>query len=85
MGRRPSTMALVRRLIEEIHLPTVLDADGLFAFNGRADLLRMAAAGVRLVLTPHAGEFAALTGESAEDIRLHRFELASKWARRLGW
>jgi NAD(P)H-hydrate epimerase len=82
MGRHQSTQALVRRLIQEIDLPTVLDADGLYAFSGRADLLRLAAAGPRLVLTPHPGEFAMLTGESPEDIRDHRFELASKWARR---
>jgi ADP-dependent NAD(P)H-hydrate dehydratase / NAD(P)H-hydrate epimerase len=82
MGRHQSTQALVRRLIQEIALPTVLDADGLYAFSGRSDLLRLAAAGRNLVLTPHPGEFAMLTGETPEDIRDHRFELASKWAQR---
>jgi len=82
MGRHQSTQALVRRLVQEISLPAVLDADGLYAFQGRADLLRLAAAGRNLVLTPHPGEFAMLTGESPDDIRDHRFELASKWAQR---
>jgi NAD(P)H-hydrate epimerase len=82
-GRHPSTQALVRRIIREIHLPTVLDADGLFAFNGQADLLRLGAPSTKLVLTPHAGEFIALTGEDPAELRAHRLETASKWARRL--
>jgi NAD(P)H-hydrate epimerase len=62
----------------------VLDADGLYAFNGQADLLRMSAAGNKLVLTPHPGEFAALTGESSRAVEENRLEIASRWARRLG-
>jgi NAD(P)H-hydrate epimerase len=84
MGRHPSTQQLVRRIVSEIDLPMVLDADGLFAFNGQADLLRMSAAGNKLVLTPHPGEFAALTGESSQAIEETRLETASRWARRLG-
>ncbi len=84
IGRHPGTQALVRRIIGEIDLPTVLDADGIFAFAGQADLLRMSAAGNRLVLTPHPGEFSELTGESIEDVVANRFEIASRWARRLG-
>jgi NAD(P)H-hydrate epimerase len=83
-GRHPSTQALVRRIIREIHLPTVLDADGLFAFNGQADLLRLDAPSTKLVLTPHAGEFTALTGEDPAELRANRLQTASKWARRLG-
>jgi hydroxyethylthiazole kinase-like uncharacterized protein yjeF len=83
-GRHPSTRALIQRIIGEIDLPTVLDADGLNAFAGEADLLRSSAAGPRLVLTPHPGEFAALTGEDMGPILERRMETASKWARRLG-
>lgn len=84
MGRHPSTRALVRKVVAEIDLPTVLDADGLFAFNGEPDLLGLSAAGEKLVLTPHPGEFAALTGESPETIADRRIEVAAEWARRLG-
>ncbi len=83
-GRHPSTRALIRRVIQEIQLPTVLDADGIYAFEGEADLLRMAAPGGRLVLTPHPGEFAALTGEKMDDVVEDPFAAASRWARRLG-
>jgi NAD(P)H-hydrate epimerase len=84
MGRHRSTQQLARRIVAEIDLPMVLDADGLYAFNGQADLLRMSAAGNKLVLTPHPGEFAALTGESSRAVEENRLEIASRWARRLG-
>jgi len=83
LGRHPSTMTLVRRLLTEMRLPTVLDADGLHAYAGRVDDLRLRRDGP-LVLTPHAGEFAALTGESPEAIHDRRFELCASWAQRLG-
>ena len=83
-GRHPSTQALFQRIISEIDLPTVLDADGLHAFAGKADLLRASAAGNKLILTPHAGEFAALTGEAPDDIVSRRMEMVSEWAQRLG-
>ena len=35
------------------------------------------------MLTPHAGEFIALTGEDPAELHAHRLETASKWARRL--
>jgi len=46
-------------------VPAVLDADGLFAFAGQAGLLRERPG---LVLTPHAGELAALLGDSVSAV-----------------
>lgn len=45
------------RLVEDSRKPLLLDADGLKAFAGFARKLK-----VPLVLTPHAGEYAILTG-----------------------
>jgi NAD(P)H-hydrate epimerase len=59
LGRRPETLAAVKRVIRESTVPAVLDADGLFAFAGTAEELQ---ARPGLVLTPHAGELAALLG-----------------------
>ena len=84
MGRHPSTRALVRRILGEIDLPTGLDADGILAYAGEPELLRDSAAGARLVITPHPGEFSALTGEDPEQVMSRRFELAAEWAERLG-
>jgi ADP-dependent NAD(P)H-hydrate dehydratase / NAD(P)H-hydrate epimerase len=65
LGRDPATVAAVRRIVLESSLPTVLDADGLYAFAGQAGLLQGRPG---LVLTPHAGELAALLGEPVEDV-----------------
>jgi NAD(P)H-hydrate epimerase len=60
IGRHHETGELLRRLIGRIEKPIVLDADGLNAFEDHSDLL--ADHKWPLVITPHAGEFARLTG-----------------------
>jgi NAD(P)H-hydrate epimerase len=84
VGRRPETRDAVREIVARVALPTVLDADGLTAFAGEADLLARSAAGRGLVLTPHPGEFAALTGEPVEAVQAARIDAASRWASRVG-
>jgi hydroxyethylthiazole kinase-like uncharacterized protein yjeF len=60
LGRQPSTMRRARHLIAELKRPAVIDADGLHAL---ADAQRWwQGLGAPLVLTPHPGEFARLTG-----------------------
>ncbi len=64
--------------------PTVLDADGLNALaavEGGPARLRQ---GSRLVLTPHAGEMARLTGLTAPDIEADRIETARRYAAEWG-
>lgn len=65
LGRQPATQRRTRQLISSLTPPTVVDADAL---NALADGSRWWQ-GVRgsLVLTPHAGEFARLTGADAPD------------------
>ena len=63
LGRQPATLRRARQLISALTVPVVVDADGL---NALADAQRWWQ-GVRgsLVLTPHPGEFASLTGVEA--------------------
>jgi NAD(P)H-hydrate epimerase len=58
LSREPETEALVRELVTRVEAPIVLDADGLNAFEGMA--LRRTHG--PLVVTPHFGEAARLTG-----------------------
>jgi NAD(P)H-hydrate epimerase len=62
----PSTVALIRRVVREAPVPLVIDADGLNAFADEPSLLaeRVSSA----VLTPHAGEFARLTGMASKEV-----------------
>jgi NAD(P)H-hydrate epimerase len=69
LSRGEEALGLVRDLVAELgpdDPPLVLDADGLNAFEGRAG--ELTAAGGRLVLTPHPGEFRRLSGCSREDL-----------------
>jgi len=69
LGRSEDIVALVRAAVEGFTGPLVLDADALWAVSRQPDVLRSAAG--RIVVTPHAGEFArlggALTGERLAD------------------
>jgi NAD(P)H-hydrate epimerase len=67
LSRHPGAAACARRLGLELGIPTVVDADGLNAFEGEA--ARFASAKGPRVLTPHPGEAARLLGGSAPAIR----------------
>jgi NAD(P)H-hydrate epimerase len=70
MTREDATAGFIRDLVRSCPAPIVLDADGLNAFAGRAaDLADRRA---DLVLTPHAGEFARLSGGTAHDVEADR-------------
>ncbi len=60
LGRAPETRELVLRLLSNLRLPVVLDADGINALCGHIDVLDKRQAPT--VLTPHEGEFSRLTG-----------------------
>lgn len=62
LGQEPRTQRLVRSLLEDLDIPVVLDADGINALAGHIDILDKRSAPT--VLTPHAGEYARLTGTS---------------------
>jgi NAD(P)H-hydrate epimerase len=82
LGRKPATGAFVRRVLGEVaDTPVVLDADGLFALSPFAAAFRRPAP---LVLTPHPGEFARLTGEPAPVTDADRARRAVAFAQRFG-
>jgi hydroxyethylthiazole kinase-like uncharacterized protein yjeF len=82
VGRNHETMELFRRLVAKLPKPAILDADGLFAFSGKPELLRECPAD--LVLTPHAGEFARLSGKPIEVILADRLGCATAFAKEIG-
>jgi ADP-dependent NAD(P)H-hydrate dehydratase / NAD(P)H-hydrate epimerase len=79
ISRHPSTADFVRDVISKSHTPVVLDADGLNAFEGQANLLNGHER--TLVLTPHPGEMARLTGLSTAAIQRDRINVARSFAR----
>lgn len=85
MGNTPDTRALVRTLAEGAACTVVLDADGL---NAAAALLSAGEALPRpsgsLILTPHPGEMARLTGLPVREIEAGRPEVAVRYAAEWG-
>jgi NAD(P)H-hydrate epimerase len=79
LGRSPSTTAFVQGLVERSTVPLVVDADALTAFAGEVDRLA-GREGVDLIITPHPGEMARLTGLSVEDVQAHRLDVARDFA-----
>ena len=77
LGRAWATSKWVRALTKEVHVPVVLDADGLNAFEGRVkELFRCSAP---MVITPHEREFSRLTGQAPETSSAKREALAKKF------
>jgi NAD(P)H-hydrate epimerase len=75
LGRGPGPQALVRRLLAELELPVVVDADALFELEpGDWPSPR--------VLTPHEGELGRLLGRSSKEIAAHRLASVREAAER---
>jgi NAD(P)H-hydrate epimerase len=75
MGTGPAQCNLVRAALES-HRPTVLDADGLNNLADIDDWPQLPTA--PLVLTPHPGEFARLTGKNAAEVQADRQKAAQE-------
>ncbi len=68
MQNTKGTQAIVKRALEESEAPVILDADGINALGGNIDILDNAKPPV--VITPHDGEFARISGEIPRGGRL---------------
>ncbi len=66
LGRDPQTLEAILQFAAAFHRPLILDGDALFACVRHLDILWKREAPT--VLTPHAGEFARLTGLAPEDV-----------------
>jgi len=82
LGLNPETVDFVKLCVEEVEQagkPLLLDADGLKAFAKFKRPLK-----VPLVLTPHAGEYTILTGETLPENQDDRALAIQKTATKLG-
>jgi ADP-dependent NAD(P)H-hydrate dehydratase / NAD(P)H-hydrate epimerase len=72
LGRDDGIAAETRRVISNVHLPMVIDGDGLYCVSwggeGARDVIRSRPAGT--VVTPHDGEFAMVLGDRPSPDRL---------------
>jgi len=78
ISQNRETQTLVRNLVTKLDKTMVLDADGLNALAGHLPILKNVKKPV--VLTPHPGEMARLTGKETGDIQKNRKEIALQFA-----
>ena len=85
LGEGPGTEILLEAVLSDTKMPAVIDADGLNTLAANPFLMEkmteVAKAGRTVVLTPHPGEMARLTGKSVEEIQADRLEVAREFAR----
>jgi NAD(P)H-hydrate epimerase len=82
LGQSEDTRFLVRWVLTETDLPTVLDADGLNALVGQVDVLETVTR--PLILTPHPGELSRLIDRRISEIQRDRIGHAAMLARPVG-
>ena len=80
----PATVALIQRLLTELRIPIVLDADGLNALAKNPGILAGRPEDPRFpcILTPHPGEAARLLGTSIAEVQSNRIASVCELARR---
>jgi hydroxyethylthiazole kinase-like uncharacterized protein yjeF len=88
LGQSEETLKLVRSLLSGTSIPAVIDADALNLLGAHRDLLdelgKSAGDGRTVVLTPHPGEMARLTGLTIAEVQGKRLDVARDFAQRLG-
>ncbi len=78
MGNTKLTFNIVKSMIENAECPIVIDADGLNVLQGKLELLH--SKNNSIILTPHYGEMARLTGLSVDEIKENRIEVTRNFA-----
>jgi NAD(P)H-hydrate epimerase len=81
LSQNKETKELVCRLLEEVKIPLVLDADGLNALVGKPGLLAKLKG--PCVITPHPGELSRLLDLPVEKIQQNRLNTAVEAAKKL--
>ena len=84
LGQSPETVKFTTGLLAATKIPAVIDADALNILAAKPVLLAKLAKGRTLVLTPHPGEMARLTGLTVAEVQARRLETARAFAERLG-
>lgn len=76
ISKNEETSELVRKIVNEIEGKFIIDADGIYAFGDRLNLLK----GKDIILTPHYGEFSSLTGITTDELKNDFFNISKEFA-----
>jgi hydroxyethylthiazole kinase-like uncharacterized protein yjeF len=82
LGRGPAQLDLVERVLREIDLPVVLDADGLNVLVGNTEALSARTAPA--IITPHPAELGRLLEIATDEVQSNRLEAVRTASARFG-
>ena len=82
IGQAAKTRGLVKKIISQIDIPLVIDADGLNNLTGQCPLLKKLKAAA--ILTPHPGEMARLIKSTPAGVQQDRLKCARDFATHFG-
>lgn len=82
IGLSKDLRELVKKLVLESAVPTVIDADGINCISSCIDIIKQAKAPI--ILTPHPAEMSRLCGKTVSEIESSRIETAKEFANRYG-
>ena len=83
LGQSADLSELIRLLVTSATVPMVIDADGINLLAVQLECLH-GRNEQPLILTPHPGEMARLTGLTVAEIEANRFEITQKFAAKYG-
>ncbi len=78
----PSTKSFTRRVIQELEIPLVIDADGLNHVGHDSDMIKNRNAPT--IVTPHPGEMGRLTGKTVGEVQEDRIGCAAEYSKKTG-
>ena len=88
LGQSGETLKLIQSLLSGTCIPAVIDADALNLLAANPKMLdelgKSAREGRTVVLTPHPGEMARLTGLTIAEVQGRRLEVARNFAQQFG-
>ncbi len=79
LGTDPETRALLKKILPQLTIPIVLDADGINLITEEKELLKKLKGPV--LLTPHPGEFGRFLGIDSEAVQNERLPLITQAAK----
>mgnify|MGYP005838048033 CR=1 FL=1 len=79
LSNNKETDELIRRFIQKVEKPLIIDADGLNAIKNDVNILKKIKK--KTIITPHPGEMARLSGLTVNEIQRDRDEVARKYAK----
>ena len=74
LGVTDGTRELVKKLLQNLNCPIILDADGINCISDSIDIIRQVKSSI--ILTPHPAEMGRLCGKSAAEVQSDRLNTA---------